>query len=133
MHHAFTTTLPTSSALGLPHDVSGAHAVAPAAPPDLVQRFDALMQRVQVPGAMEPGDVHLSQGTVARIDDMLKEPAALLSRMSTVDIGSMSMQEMTAFQMQTVIQASAMSMKEDACLSVVNSAKKSVSDLMKNQ
>jgi len=130
MDHPFGIIPPATLQTGL---VPGTTGVAPVAPPELVSRFESMMQRLQEAGNIQPPHSQVPPGVVAKIDDLMKEPTELLSRMSATDMSGMTLAEISAFQIQTISQASAISMKEEACFAVVSTAKKSVSDLMKNQ
>lgn len=105
----------------------------PPAPPELVNRFEALMARVPSPAEGSLTQAPQTQAAVAGVENHMRHHAELLDRISAVADGDLNMATVTAVQMQSMLDMATMSMEQSACLGLVSSTKGAVSDLMKTQ
>ncbi len=106
----------------------------PPAPPELVNRFEALMARVPAPDQSSLTQAPQMQAAVAGVEKHMQHHADMLDRISAVaEGGELDMTTITAVQMQSMLDMATMSMNQSAYLGVVSSTKGAVSDLMKTQ
>jgi hypothetical protein len=105
----------------------------PPAPPELVNRFEALMARVPSPAEGSLTQAPQTQAAVAGVENHMRHHAEMLDRISAVADGDLNMATVTAVQMQSMLDMATMSMEQSACLGLVSSTKGAVSDLMKTQ
>ena len=110
-----------------------ANPTPPVAPPELVGKFQALMDRVPAPGSADAGPSVVPNSAIAQVDDHLKHHAEVIERVAAVSAGDMSVAELQVMQMQSSMQLGMMSMTQAAYFQVLGSSKSSVSALMKNQ
>ncbi len=108
-------------------------AVLPAAPPELVSRFEALMAPAASPERLPLTQTDSMRAVVEGADRHMQHQVDMLDRASAMLNGDMSMTEVASVQMQLMMETATMSITQSAYINVLGSTKGAVSDLMKNQ
>ncbi len=107
------------------------------APPELVNRFEQMMQQTPAPavGASVNGvsNSPLVTALIDRVEQHVSGHAQVIERAAAIDPSSMSAAEIDKIQIETVVQMGLLSMNQSAFFEVLGSTKSAVSSLMKNQ
>lgn len=123
-----------SSTSALNHNfMNPPQATLPAAPPELVSKFDALMHRTNEPSIGSISESPALKAAVAGVDAHLAHYSHVAENVMKPFDEQMSLAEIQTQQAQNMVQMGLLSMNQTAMLEVVSSAKGSVSSLMKNQ
>ena len=105
----------------------------PQPPAELVQKFQALMDRGASLGADPANDSPMLAAAVERADNHIGAYQAAMDNMLSLDPSTMSTSDFMALQVQTSAQLSVLAMNQQAYFSALSASKDSVSDLLKNQ
>ena len=118
-----------------PSPFSPAAPVAPvAAPPELVDKFQNLMSRLNSTQAPSHSNAPaMPAAVVNKVEAHIQHYTEAIKRVAAVQSGSMSLADLQVMQMQSTVEMGMLSMSQAAYFQVLGSAKSSVSALMKNQ
>lgn len=130
---SFVSAVRPASEIGPSLDAPFSPGAPPAAPPELVSKFQALMGRVPAAEAGDASATTVPAAAVAKVDDHIRHHAEIIDRVASVKSGEMSLADLQVMQMQSTVQLGMMSMTQAAYFQVLGSSKSSVSALMKNQ
>ena len=104
------------------------------APPELVDKFQNLMSRLQsTQAASESTGPVVPHSAVSKVEAHIQHHVEAINRVAAIQSGDMSVADLQVMQMQTAVQMGMLSMSQAAYFQVLGSAKSSVSALMKNQ
>ena len=113
---------------------SGSAAALPSAPPELVGRFEALMARVPLEASSSATQSPAMNTAVASVDSHLKSYSDMTQRLVTAsEKPDLSLAELNALHMQSMVDMTMLSMNQSAYVSVTNSSKSSLQSLMRSQ
>jgi hypothetical protein len=102
----------------------------PSAPPDLVEKFEAMMARTTAAPTNEP---KIPESVVSGVQGHLDQYTQIFDQMASMDPKSMNMGEMTLVGMRMTMQMGMLSMQHSAYSQALTSSKGAVGSLMKNQ
>jgi len=130
-----TASLPVEAMFDPGGSARGAPALAlPPAPPELVGRFEALMARVPPEPSSLAARSAAVDTAVAGIDSHLKSYSDITQRLLiAAEKPDLSLAELNAVHMQSMVDMAMLSMNQSAYVSVTNSSKSSLQSLMKSQ
>lgn len=130
---SFVSAVRPTSEIGPSMDAPFGAGAPPAAPPELVSKFQALMGRAPAADSGSASAAVVPAAAVAKVDDHIRHHAEIIDRVASVKSGEMSLADLQVMQMQSTVQLGMMSMTQAAYFQVLGSSKSSVSALMKNQ